>query len=57
MNAAPKVSTVVQAIELVVRAHRAKLPESALGAAEGLARQEGATRLQVQQAVARGVQA
>jgi hypothetical protein len=47
----------VQAIELVVAAHRAKLPEVSLGAAEGLARQEGATREQLLRAVARGVHA
>ena len=47
--------TMAHALELVIAAHRARLGDVALTAAESIARQEGATRDQVQQAVARGV--
>jgi hypothetical protein len=57
VSAAPKVSTMVHAIELVVAAHRAKLSEASLMTAEKIARDVGATREQLQRAVARGVQA
>lgn len=46
-----------QAITLVADVHRAKLPETSKLAAEKIARDNGATRIDIQCAVARGVQA
>jgi hypothetical protein len=52
---AAKVSTIVHALELVTRAHAAKLSDVTLGVCEKIARTEGATLADVQRAVARGV--
>lgn len=52
----PKAETIVHALDLVTKAHQARLSEPALIVAEKIARDEGASRAQVQLAVARGVQ-
>lgn len=53
----PKAETIVHALELVTAAHKARLSEPSLMAAEKIAREEGASRAQLQLAVARGLQA
>ena len=52
----PKISTIVHALDLVVAAYKAKLPDVSLGVCEKIARTEGATLADVQRAVARGLQ-
>ena len=57
MTACVKASTLAHALDLVTAAHKAKLSDTSLGVCETIARTEGASRDQVQQAVARGVSA
>ena len=47
--------TIAHALQLVIDAHRARLGDIALGATESLARQEGASRDQIADAVREGM--
>lgn len=57
MSATPKVATIVHALNLVASAHRARLSEATRSVAEKIARQEGATREDLDRAIARGMRA